>query len=247
VSTRESTAPAANWHDITSYDVLKTLAVFLMIVDHVGFFFYPDIEMLRVIGRLSAPIWFFLIGFARARDVPFSWMFWFVTDLVLSVSLGFEAKANVLLTLALVRLSLDAIGPLLIPRNHFTIAFFVFALVLTPLSQNWLDYGAYAWPLAAIGYWARTDGTKGWPWMAAVLFGYFAIESLHFDFSDAAMIVFAGGLVCLMALLATFDPNARMRVSTGWTAALYHFCGHYSLIIYVLHFMALKILWSFAH
>ena len=48
--------------NITSYDLFKTLALVLMIADHIGFYFYPNELWLRAFGRLSAPMWLFLIG-----------------------------------------------------------------------------------------------------------------------------------------------------------------------------------------
>lgn len=40
---------------------LKVLAVLLMLVDHVGFVFFPNIATFRVIGRFSFPIFLFLL------------------------------------------------------------------------------------------------------------------------------------------------------------------------------------------
>ncbi|MFP4313277.1 MAG: TraX family protein [Alphaproteobacteria bacterium] len=57
--------------NLTSYDFLKTIAIVLMIVDHIGVYFYPEEEWFRILGRLCVPIWFFLIGYARTRDIPF--------------------------------------------------------------------------------------------------------------------------------------------------------------------------------
>lgn len=231
---------------VSNYDVLKTLAVFLMICDFIGLYLYPQFEMLRVLGRLSVPIWLFLIGFARSRDVPFAWIFWMGVDLGLSAGMGLPVKPNMLLTLALVRLSLDALDPLLYPRSRFTIAFGVFALVLMPLTGPLLEYGSYAWLLAAVGLWVRRDGTGGIGWMAAVLFGYFAVESLNFGLNDARMLIFAGGLICLLPLLACFDEDARVRLA-GWSAATFRFFGAYSLVFYALFLIAMKILWFYLH
>lgn len=55
--------------NLTSYDLLKTLAIVLMIIDHIGAYFYPDETWFRILGRLCVPIWFFLIGYARSRDL----------------------------------------------------------------------------------------------------------------------------------------------------------------------------------
>jgi len=59
---------------VTSYDVWKTLAVLLMIIDHIGAYFLPDEQGLRILGRLCVPIWFFLVGYAQSRDL--SWRLW---------------------------------------------------------------------------------------------------------------------------------------------------------------------------
>lgn len=50
---------------------LKWLAVILMVVDHIGYFIFPDLLILRMIGRLSFPIFAFLIanGYQHTRDV----------------------------------------------------------------------------------------------------------------------------------------------------------------------------------
>ena len=56
--------------DITSYDLLKALAILLMIVDHVGYHFFPEELWFRLIGRLCIPIWFFLIGYSRTVFIP---------------------------------------------------------------------------------------------------------------------------------------------------------------------------------
>lgn len=50
---------------------LKIIAVVTMLVDHVGFLFFPEEEILRIIGRVSFPLFAFLIaeGFIKTKDV----------------------------------------------------------------------------------------------------------------------------------------------------------------------------------
>lgn len=41
---------------------LKMLAIICMLIDHVGFIFFPNLSILRVIGRLAFPLFAFQIG-----------------------------------------------------------------------------------------------------------------------------------------------------------------------------------------
>ncbi len=50
---------------------LKVLAIVTMVIDHIGLFFFPHIEFLRIIGRLAFPIFAWLIanGAYHTRDI----------------------------------------------------------------------------------------------------------------------------------------------------------------------------------
>lgn len=45
-----------------SGNVLKIIAMVSMLIDHIGMFFFPNVTVLRIIGRLSFPIFAFMIA-----------------------------------------------------------------------------------------------------------------------------------------------------------------------------------------
>jgi len=49
---------AANYQDL-----LKLIAIILMIADHVGLYFLPEVQLLRAVGRYSMPIFCFFAGY----------------------------------------------------------------------------------------------------------------------------------------------------------------------------------------
>ena len=48
---------------VGTQDLLKALAFWTMFIDHLGMCFFPEDPIMRAIGRSSAPIWFFFVGY----------------------------------------------------------------------------------------------------------------------------------------------------------------------------------------
>lgn len=49
---------------------LKTIAAISMLIDHVGLTFFPELRILRILGRLAFPIFSFFVyeGFVYTRS-----------------------------------------------------------------------------------------------------------------------------------------------------------------------------------
>src|SRR6187200_681550 len=58
---------------VTTTDLWKLVGLLLVLIDHWGLLFADDPSW-RVVGRAAAPIFFFFIGLARTRRVPWSWV-----------------------------------------------------------------------------------------------------------------------------------------------------------------------------
>src|SRR5262249_38368721 len=92
---------------VDNTDWLKTAAIILVTVDHVGHFFMDDDRWWGAVGRLAAPSFFFLLGYAQTRIVPLRWIaLGVILTLLESWNEGWAwVTPNILLSLALIRLA----------------------------------------------------------------------------------------------------------------------------------------------
>lgn len=51
------------------YDILKVIAIVFMIIDHIWYFFFPHLIILRILGRISMPIFLFLVGYNSSPHI----------------------------------------------------------------------------------------------------------------------------------------------------------------------------------
>lgn len=141
---------------LTSYDLLKTVAIILTVVDHVGHFFYPEEMWFRTIGRLCLPLWFFLIGYANTTQVPKSFWVGGIILVISSLVAGqYLLPLNILFTMAFLRIYRAGVlrHSLASPealRGMFLILFFLgFPTAIL------MEYGALAMLMVLVGFMAR--------------------------------------------------------------------------------------------
>ncbi len=123
-------------------------------VDHFGYFFTEDDLWWSVFGRLAAPTFFFLIGYAKSRTIPLRWI-WLGVILTLLESWNANwtwVAPNILLSLALIR-SARPYGQILLQRHGWAaFAFLVSALLaVSSIAGNIVDYGSEGWLWALFG------------------------------------------------------------------------------------------------
>ena len=145
-------------HAVDNADWLKTVAIISVSVGHIGFFFIEDDDWWSVFGRLAAPTFFFLLGYARTRTVPLRWI-WLgiILTLLESWNAGWTWVApNILLSLALIRSARPYVQILLQRHGWVAFAFLVSALLaVLPIAEKIADYGAEGWLWALFGLYQR--------------------------------------------------------------------------------------------
>lgn len=253
IQTMRLTKPSKPYLDpLTTYDVLKTIAVILMVVDHIGYYFYKDIEWFRVFGRMSVPIWFFLVGYARSRDISAHLWVGMVVLIIANIIFGlYLLPLNILATIMCVRLVIDKIGNLAFRGiEPMVYSLVVLAVMIIP---TWalVEYGTISIILALAGYGLRNRESIAMPESTfRFVFGFLILfyafsQIVIFNFAPlSSQVMFVGvGLVGLM--LYHFQPKPIEDFTYQLPApviSVMKICGRYSLEIYVLHLLLFKMI-----
>ena len=227
-------------------DWLKAIAIILAAIDHTGYFFIEDAGWWSVFGRLAAPVFFFLMGYARTRRVP---LVWIVLGLILSLLESWNAgwtwvSPNILLSLALIRLIRPYVESL--ARSYGWMALFTLIaglIVLLPVSGNIADYGAEGWLWALFGLYQRLyvdDGAPGVKWAdlmrllagLAAAAAYVWQEQAEYLFTQPQFNIFMFGICGLSICLGLFRRGPSPVQPPQIFARSVGFLGRHTLAIY---------------
>jgi len=240
--------------ELTSFDLLKSLAVILMVCDHVGYFFFPEEMWFRTLGRLCLPIWFFLIGYSRGDKVPGS--FWIGGGIVVASSLmagQFLMPFNILFTLALMRKYRNGIAQGVLRSPQALRGMFFILFLLSFPSAIFLEYGSLAMLIMLAGFIARRKDSVYerierkyiLMYVAAAFFTTYIMVGVQMPYMTGVQaLVLTLGYALLGVVLWRFKPmvfvDAR-KYMAGSFIALFKFMGRWSLEIYVVHIVAFRI------
>ncbi len=252
---------ASNSYLVDNSDWLKTAAIMMVLIGHFGYFFLEDPDWWSVFGRMAAPVFFFLLGYANSRTIPFRWI-WLGVILTLLDSWNNDwnwMAPNILFSMVLIRLARPQVKTLLL-RFHW-VAFILLAVVLVfllPLTAEIVDYGAEGWLWALFGLSQRiyVDGRSragatiaanspadnlipgiGLMRLLACLVAavvYVWQEQLVFMFTQSQLTVVVVGVSLVSVALCLFVRGPSRIQPPKPIAASLHFIGWHTLEIYVI-------------
>ena len=146
---------------VDNTDWLKTAAIIAVAIGHFGHFFMEDDRWWAVFGRVAAPAFFFLQGYAESRTVPLNWI-WIGVILTLLDSWNADWRwvaPNILLSYVLIRLARPYVQSFVQQHGWVAVALLVSALIaVLPLMGKIVDYGAEGWLWALFGLYQRRYG-----------------------------------------------------------------------------------------
>lgn len=217
-----------------TYDLLKSVAVLTMVIDHLGLYLFPEMLWLRVIGRSAFPLFLFLVGYSGHThiDKRLLWSAGVVSGLDVLVT-GSLFPLNILWAIALTRGVLGKWGDRQVLLQGLPL------LLGWGLSVPFLAYGTSAVLLGAVGAWARRQA--GTP-TRHFLIGLWGLVGLHtlsqllsfsFDRAQGMGVVFVGVGVAYTLSRFTLHPLG-LGVPLLWVS-------RFALEIYVLHIVLFTI------
>jgi hypothetical protein len=212
------------------YDALKCVALVAMTIDHLGFFFFPEQDWLRIIGRAAAPIFLVLVGYNHSFRFRYGLLIAAICvtiadGLLLSVWLA----PNILWTILLARMALAYAIPRF-ARHEILIV----SIAAVPFTMPILDFGSLALVFALVGYRLRQRRDRFvWIGLSAGLTAFYAYTYgviLHNPSPLDAML-----LACVLAVtgLALWHADYRKPISIAArpvallaAGSLYYYVGH---------------------
>lgn len=240
------TLPAA----LTSYDLIKAVAVIIMIADHIGYYFFPMDEWWRAFGRIGFPVWFFLVGHASGRDLPWMLVGGAIILTLANLVVGMPVFAlNALVTIILIRLVLDGVMAYAGQGLNTLIQVAVILLLFSLPSSLITEYGTMGLIFAVFGYIVRYRGRffperdALFPVMVTCFLGFTLMQQMVFAFSTPAFLLMGVGTLGTCLLLMVFKPLEFPRLSArlpGFLTASVQFMGRHTLEIYIVHLLAFK-------
>lgn len=239
--------------EITSYDILKTLAIIFMIVDHLGHYFYHDEEWFRLIGRFSVPIWFFLVGYAASAKIPFQlWLGAIIVAFSSLVSGQVLFPVNILFTIMIARhfRARLALAALRTPETLW--GMFLLMVLPTLPTSVFFEYGTGVFLIVILGMIARNPEIVPEK-LRDVHIKLFAVASISFYFLWEAIGldnlnypqfgIYIAGAAAMALMLYQFKPQTYPELTKKLpkpVSGLIMLTGRYTLEFYVFHLLVFR-------
>jgi hypothetical protein len=203
------------------------------------------------------PIWFFLVGYARTRDVS-PVLFGGAMLLVLSnIVVGtYIFSLNNLWTIIFVRLVLDRVARFAFARVLWLVVTVIGIIVLFPVTNFVSEYGTLGLLFALLGYAVRHKGEAGAPalvqkkdfssWFMLAVFGIAVVlqAAVFTTFSPAQVRAMAIGMLITTAI-CVYVPKVTYGSGQGpvptFLVPVVKVLGRYTLEFYVIHLILFKL------
>lgn len=232
------------------YDYLKIIAIVLMIIDHLWFFFFPDALWMRLLGRGAFPIFLTLVwlsgSYRRRRDLVIGAIIVQIPIIIYSLTHHTYSflTLNILWSIIIAR----AIIYLLQKNKDIKryIAVSCLLLPFLPITEIVFDYGAFAIYFAL--RWAMLQEkrdiltTSMYGAIVWALLMIFSIANFGFDYAQQEIIrVYA--IIHMILMYIVQYKNYSIHIHKKRDTIVYKIAKN-ALLIYIIHICAFVIIKS---
>lgn len=216
-----------------NYDLMKSVAFFLMVIDHIGYFFFPQCFLLRAIGRGSAIIFALLFGLTNHKKNNRILLFAFLTSLVEYYFEGQLLPLNILFNFYLAYFLLKPVEDLYNNNNVLFNFILVLLIPLTFILNNFIEYGLFFVFLVFCGkLFAKENKTpKDKKTAIAIVTLFYLYQILNFGFSLFNSVVVA------IIFIFIYKNMYNFKLIDLKENKLLLFISRYSLELYTAHIL----------
>jgi len=214
-------------------DLLKTIAIIAMFIDHLGLYFFPKYEVMRVIGRIAMPLFCFFAGYNFHGKPNFKILLW-GTGLYILTTILFKQllTTNILIPIFIGQCYLyyfqDSI------KSFFYSGYcHVIALgVLWCITWGFVDYGTLVLAIMTLGYIAQRDFSN----LRLALLISVILSLFHtittFGFSDiyVIMTISLGVIEYILMIMKDFNQQISVNLRIISRYSIYIYCIHLAII-----------------
>lgn len=207
-------ASKVNIRELTLLDLIKGLSMFVMMTDHVGYYFFPGNLWFRSFGRIDFPVWFFLPGYSKSRSFEWSWVIGGIILVAGNIVTGLSLlPVNAIFTIMLIRFSVDRLAGYMTSRGMRgrtalkLLAAMIAALVPLSLAlltmrlpgdlQHSARMAVAVIDAAALCWFASYAIAPARFWLAALALAIsFPVTYVFFEYGSLALIIGVFGWLC---------------------------------------------------
>jgi hypothetical protein len=237
--------------DVNTHDAIKFLAIIIMTIDHLGAYLYPDFLWFRAIGRITFPVWFFLVGYSKSQKIDAYFIGLACVIQIFNVISFYPLfPLNALFSIIVCRIFVRALMNKSVDFvvNIGLVCFFVGLLPVGVYTGTVFEYGIIAIQYALMGRIVRlrNEGEKlnvmAWVYYGLICVYFVFVQNVSFKFVDtqAIFVAFGTALVVLYLAFYTLHPMEWLSALGVFSGAL-KYISRYSLEYYLLHRVILQV------
>lgn len=226
--------------EVNTHDIIKIVAILLMLVDHVGLYLFDNNITMRMFGRGAAPLFYFLIGYSGKLNCK-KRLYFYGFILSLTGIFYFEKTFwfNILYTFILAHIIMQYFPAKKTPLWGL-LSIFIVLFMCHFFTISYIEYGTSGILITLCANWIKEEVPLATFLMTLVLAIHFMWQALGFDLLST--FYHALGISVIAVLSWHLFTNYRLMdipCPKGLKIPAL-FISRYSLDIYFLHYVLLQ-------